>query len=423
MAEEQRSPARTWGRSRPRCRVPRRGARSWQSRTPGRLARRRHLLDARAASTHRAHGELRGRGGLVLAHLVSRIDRRVPVLFLDTGFHFSRGRSRSARQFATAYGLECRGSEARTSESRSPISDRIPTDAAGSERWNPYAALWPDSTPGSRGVRAEQSTDRGSIRDVLERHDSDGHPMLKVYLARSPPGRATISGAISGSKGASYHPLLDQGYTSIGCWPCCTRSRRTSGSPSGRAAGREPGRPNAASTRSRPSNDCTPPPLRRPDPGTSIRGQVSFYPVPLNLRGRRVVVVGGGAVAEQKALGLLEAGAVSAPRQSRPDLEARGPCAATGSDHFSSAVPYRNGDLAGASLAIAATDERDVNALVWTEAEARKHPAQRCGRPAALQLHRSRRASGRRHRGRHFDRRQKPSPRRPAAGADRHTHR
>src|SRR5262245_59187777 len=29
-----------------------------------------------------------GGGGLVLAHLVSTIDRTVPIVFLDTGFHF-----------------------------------------------------------------------------------------------------------------------------------------------------------------------------------------------------------------------------------------------------------------------------------------------------------------------------------------------
>src|SRR5438552_18747377 len=29
-----------------------------------------------------------GGGGVALAHLISRIDRAVPVMFLDTGFHF-----------------------------------------------------------------------------------------------------------------------------------------------------------------------------------------------------------------------------------------------------------------------------------------------------------------------------------------------
>jgi len=36
---------------------------------------------------------------------------------------------------------------------------------------------------------------------------------------------------------------------------------------------------------------------------------VTFYPVFLNLQGRRAVVIGGGAVAEQKVVDLLAAGA------------------------------------------------------------------------------------------------------------------
>ena len=35
---------------------------------------------------------------------------------------------------------------------------------------------------------------------------------------------------------------------------------------------------------------------------------MSYYPVALDLRGRRCVVVGGGPLAEQKVLGLLGAG-------------------------------------------------------------------------------------------------------------------
>ena len=94
---------------------------------------------------------------------------------------------------------------------------------------------------------------------------------------------------------------------------------------------------------------------------------MTFYPVFLNLRGRRAVVIGGGAVAEQKVLGLLAAGAhvtVVSP-ETTPRLEEL--AAAGGIDLRRR--PYRTGDLAGAWLAIAGTDDRAANAQVWAEAE------------------------------------------------------
>ncbi len=94
---------------------------------------------------------------------------------------------------------------------------------------------------------------------------------------------------------------------------------------------------------------------------------MTFYPVFLNLRGRRAVVIGGGAVAEQKVLGLLSAGAhvtVVSP-ETTPALAEL--AAAGGIDLRRR--PYRSGDLAGAWLAIAGTDDRAANAQVWAEAE------------------------------------------------------
>jgi len=94
---------------------------------------------------------------------------------------------------------------------------------------------------------------------------------------------------------------------------------------------------------------------------------VTFYPVFLNLRGRRAVVIGGGAVAEQKVLGLLSAGAhvtVVSP-ETTPRLAE---LAAAGGIDLRRRL-YRSGDLAGAWLAIAGTDDRAANAQVWAEAE------------------------------------------------------
>src|SRR2546422_5729937 len=106
--------------------------------------------------------------------------------------------------------------------------------------------------------------------------------------------------------------------------------------------------------------------------GPGFRGgdvTASVYPAFLRLQGRRCVVVGGGAVAEGKVLGLLDAGArvtvVSLATSRRlDDLVGQGIIVVW-------RRPYRAGDLAGAFLAIAATNDDVGNGAGWAEAEAR----------------------------------------------------
>jgi siroheme synthase-like protein len=88
-----------------------------------------------------------------------------------------------------------------------------------------------------------------------------------------------------------------------------------------------------------------------------------YYPVFLDLRGKRCVVIGGGPLAAQKALGLVQAGArveVYAPEATPELLEL--PVAVF-------RRPYRKGDLAGARLAIDAGGDPLVTAAVRQEAD------------------------------------------------------
>ncbi len=99
---------------------------------------------------------------------------------------------------------------------------------------------------------------------------------------------------------------------------------------------------------------------------------MNYYPIFLNLQGRRCVVIGGGVIAEGKVRGLLDAEAaviVIAPELT-PNLQTWVDEGRVG--HLTRA--YQAGDLAGAFLAISATDDREVNARVWEEATARNLP-------------------------------------------------
>lgn len=94
-----------------------------------------------------------------------------------------------------------------------------------------------------------------------------------------------------------------------------------------------------------------------------------MYPITLKVRGEKAVVVGGGAVAERKAAGLLAAGAkvkVVAPEVC-PALQRRiaaGECQHRWGN-------YEARDLEGALLAIGATDDAEVNAQLARDARAR----------------------------------------------------
>ena len=95
---------------------------------------------------------------------------------------------------------------------------------------------------------------------------------------------------------------------------------------------------------------------------------MSLFPIFLKLTGRRSVVIGAGHLAESKITSLLAAEAsvtVIAPEANEVIRE----LAASGEITLLSR-PYREGDLAGAFLTVAATDVPAVNRAVFAEATA-----------------------------------------------------
>lgn len=95
---------------------------------------------------------------------------------------------------------------------------------------------------------------------------------------------------------------------------------------------------------------------------------MAYYPVFLQLEGERCVVIGGGEVAERKVDSLLAAGArvrVVAPALTLGLAER----AARGEIELSHRR-YRDGDLVGARLAYAATDDEGLHAELATAANA-----------------------------------------------------
>jgi len=93
---------------------------------------------------------------------------------------------------------------------------------------------------------------------------------------------------------------------------------------------------------------------------------MSYYPIAIDLKGRRCLVVGGGSVALRKVEALLEYGAeviVVAP-EVQPEIAAL----ADGHRIVLCRRPYEASDLQGAAVVIAATDDPEVNAAVSRDA-------------------------------------------------------
>ena len=93
---------------------------------------------------------------------------------------------------------------------------------------------------------------------------------------------------------------------------------------------------------------------------------MDYFPVSLDIRGRRCLVIGGGRVAERKVLGLLDYGAkvtVISPELTPLLAELR-------QKEKISWLPrlYEKGDLADAFLVIAATDDEKAQEEIHAEA-------------------------------------------------------
>jgi len=91
-----------------------------------------------------------------------------------------------------------------------------------------------------------------------------------------------------------------------------------------------------------------------------------YYPIYLDIRDKKCVVVGGGDVAYRKAVSLKEAGAqvvVISPDFSKDFLKEEGITMLR--------QKYEERCLEGATLIIAATNDKEINQRVWEEA--RRH--------------------------------------------------
>lgn len=157
-----------------------------------------------------------------LLHLVSNAYPALPIIFLETGYHFPQTLS-FRDQLVEEWNLnlrEMRGDKEReraAQDGPQPLYKTDPDTCCHINKVRPMNRALQDYDAWVSGIRRDQSPERADI-EIVETTD-DGmiriHPManwtdddVQAYIQEHE---------------LPEHPLTSEGYESIGCWPCTKR--------------------------------------------------------------------------------------------------------------------------------------------------------------------------------------------------------
>ena len=163
-----------------------------------------------------------GAESVVLLHLLSQVDRTAPVLFLDTEMLFPATLSyqREVARTLGLTGVRVIGPDREAAFALDPEGDlhrRDPDRCCRLRKSEPLDAALRGFTAWITGRKRHQTRDRAGL-DLFE---ADGAGRLKVNpLANW--SAAQVNAHIEAC-GLPRHPLVREGFASIGCAPCTTR--------------------------------------------------------------------------------------------------------------------------------------------------------------------------------------------------------
>jgi phosphoadenosine phosphosulfate reductase len=162
--------------------------------------------------------------GLVMLHMLQKIRSDLPVLFLDTGFHFDetiafknrivdmwelnivdlRGKHGSVRGQNLTYGFE--------------LYSRDPNQCCFINKVEPLQRALNDYDGWISGLRRDQSEIRSRTPIIEDQELLSGREVIKIH----PLANWTKSDVNSylAEHEVPTHPLLELGFASIGCAPC-----------------------------------------------------------------------------------------------------------------------------------------------------------------------------------------------------------
>jgi len=156
---------------------------------------------------------------LVLLHILSRIDKSIPIYFINTGFHFPET-VRFKDQISEEFGLNTLNlkSDIPKFMQRDPEGRLLftsdPDHCCNLNKTQPVDAILMSHDIWINGVRADQSATRAAMKE--EQPAKHGcirfHPMLDW--------NARMIWQYQKEYSLPKHPLEEKGFVSIGCEPC-----------------------------------------------------------------------------------------------------------------------------------------------------------------------------------------------------------
>ncbi len=178
---------------------------------------------------------------VIVLDLLRKQLRDVPVLFLETGYHFRETyefRDRLTREWQLSLvNVVPRRSVAEQESELGILYRSEPTKCCQLRKVEPLLEALEPFEIWFTGLRREQSPTRKNLKKVEEHRLPSGKKLLKVSPLAD--WKWAEVWEYTGGKGLSYLPQYDQGYLSIGCEPCTAIPEDPANPRSGRWSGKK----------------------------------------------------------------------------------------------------------------------------------------------------------------------------------------